>query len=396
MDERTRSFLRSNFGKYYHDAANPESPPSVTREDVTPFPPVPDLAAREFGFIELRSPFPDDVVMHRHVGFATQEALHEKLAARPPAHAYRSAAHWQTPRARTMNDKGWLGSDLIFDLDMDHLRDMPDTFPAMLEAVKQETLRLVEEFILGDLDVPPHEIDIVFSGGRGYHVHVYSEQYRTLGGKERREIVDYVKGEITPDVYYHSGTAPHVPTPDQSGWGERINRSLRALLDEARNQEDPGAFLSEVAERHGRDVNVGKGRADAVLSYGPDRVERGFFNPGRVPKDLLEALVQEAAHRGGAEIDEPVTSDTHRLIRIPGTLHGGSGLQVKPLTLEQLRDFSPLTDAVVFNDDPILVEGRGFTAFLRGEKYEAPEGEEVEVPRYAAVFMALRGGAAVK
>jgi len=39
-----------------------------------------------------------------------------------------------------------------------------------------------------------------------------------------------------------------------------------------------------------------------------------------------------------------------RLIRTPGSLHGGSGMRVVPLDLHDLEDFDPLVDAVVFGD----------------------------------------------
>lgn len=396
MDARTRSFLKSNFGRYYKEAASPEASLSVTTRDAA-IPEVPDVASREFGTIGLDAPFPDDVVMRRHTAYSDMETLREQLAQHPPAHAYYSAAHYGEPRNRSMNDKDWRGSDLIFDLDMDHLRDPPNSFPAMLDAVRDETLRLVEEFVLGDLDVPRSDVDIVFSGGRGYHVHVRTGSYRGLGGRERREIVDYVKGELDPEMYLRrDGTGGlKVPTPDEPGWGGRLNGSLVELIDRLHG-EDPDR-LEDLLERHGVDANVGEKTFENLLSLTGSKVERGYFDPPKVSREILNALVLESAHRAGAEIDEPVTSDTHRLIRLPGSLHGGSGLRVTPLTLEGLRGFDPLTDAVAFNDDTVLVEGTGGPpAQLRGERFEAPEGEEVEVPRYAAVFMALRGGAAVK
>jgi len=401
MEDRTRNFLQSNFRRYYSDLREDED--SVTDPEFAGagLPEVPELQGREFGFIDLRDPFPDDVVMRRHASHKDRESLYDRLIDTPPAHVYYSAAVYEEPRNRRMNDKGWKGADLIFDLDMDHLRDMPDSFPAMLEAVREETVVLVEEFLLGDLGVPDSAMQIAFSGGRGYHVHVRSDEFFELQGRERREIVDYVKGRLSPDVYLGRGKmgGVKIPSSGETGWRGRLNLSVVKLLEELRESDDPLSDLEEVAEWHDEELSIGETGMENLLSLDPSNVEKGFLDPPKVQnkKEVLSLIVREAALRAGADIDEPVTSDTHRLIRLPGSLHGGSGLRVTPLTLEELREFSPLEDAVAFNDDPVLVEGKkDFAAFLRGEKAAVERDEETEVPRYAAVFMALRGGVEVK
>ena len=48
---------------------------------------------------------------------------------------------------------------------------------------------LTEEF-----GMDPKSIELVFSGGRGYHVHVKDIAFRGWGSAERRELIDYVCG----------------------------------------------------------------------------------------------------------------------------------------------------------------------------------------------------------
>jgi DNA primase small subunit len=43
-----------------------------------------------------------------------------------------------------MNEKNWLGAELIFDLDADHLPDAPRNYADMLELVKKETFKLMD------------------------------------------------------------------------------------------------------------------------------------------------------------------------------------------------------------------------------------------------------------
>jgi DNA primase small subunit len=91
------------------------------------------------------------------------------------------------------------------------------------------------------------------------------------------------------------------------------------------------------------------------------------------------------------ETDEPVTADVRRLIRCPGSLHGGSGLRVTPLTLRGLEDFDPLQDAVVFGDEPLPVQIlKPFKTQMKEESYNLEEGA-TELPACVAVFLMARG-----
>ncbi|HJJ83244.1 MAG TPA: DNA primase catalytic subunit PriS, partial [Methanocorpusculum sp.] len=89
--------------------------------------------------------------------------------------------------------------------------------------------------------------------------------------------------------------------------------------------------------------------------------------------------------------DEPVTTDIKRLIRHPGSLHGGSGMRVTPIPLEDLDDFDPLIDAVVFGEEPVTVTSKfKVTMPILGNTYEVPEGTS-KVPEALAVFLCARG-----
>jgi DNA primase small subunit len=93
----------------------------------------------------------------------------------------------------------------------------------------------------------------------------------------------------------------------------------------------------------------------------------------------------------GGETDEPVTADIRRLIRCPTSLHGGSGFRVTPLTIRSLAEFEPLWDAVVFGDEPVLIDVvKPFKTEIRGESYDLEEGRS-ELPKCAAVFLMARG-----
>ena len=57
----------------------------------------------------------------RHRALPTKEDLLKYLQTRSPHSCFHSTAYYNDPSQRKMIEKGWLGADLIFDLDGDHL-----------------------------------------------------------------------------------------------------------------------------------------------------------------------------------------------------------------------------------------------------------------------------------
>ncbi len=59
--------------------------------------------------------------MIRHIGFDKKDQFNSFINENVPFHAYYSSAYYKTPDAPTMQEKDWMGAELIFDLDSDHL-----------------------------------------------------------------------------------------------------------------------------------------------------------------------------------------------------------------------------------------------------------------------------------
>ena len=148
MNERTKNLLREKFKEYY--LKYPIQLP-------------PGFESREWGFVMFDA-LPK-IVMYRHKSFHSRPEALEYLRSMAPAHAFSSVAYYEHPGAGTMADKNWLGADLIFDLDADHLRDAPNSYPEMLANVKDETLKLLD-FLTDDFGFSEDLIDIVFNRSR--------------------------------------------------------------------------------------------------------------------------------------------------------------------------------------------------------------------------------------
>jgi len=377
MNERTKNFLREKFKEYY--LKYPIQLP-------------PGFESREWGFVMFDA-LPK-IVMYRHKSFFSRPEALEYLRSMAPAHAFFSVAYYERPDAGTMADKHWTGADLIFDLDADHLRDAPKSYPDMLANVKVETLKLLN-FLTDDFGFSEDMIDVVFSGGRGYHIHVRDQRVRTLGSAERREIVDYVSGAgLSLKPASISSTISEIPREGMGGWDRKINRWIVGYL---RDLKDPETAINKLQELGGigsvkaRDL-VDGGLLDSVSDANIERIRKGEikFLTG-VQRSFWNRMILKAMQEISASVDEPVTGDIKRLIRLPTSLHGGSSMRVVPLTLETIKVFDPLKDAVVFSDAEISVAAESpASCDLRGNHFEIEEGVNT-VPEYAGIYLMCRG-----
>ena len=385
MEERTRAYLRGRFGDYYRRADIAE-PPAADR--------------REWGYIPWSR---GSTTMVRHQSLLDMGDLGSFLAERRPRHVYFSAGRYREPGADSMAEKGWEGSDLIFDLDADHLPSVDpdaDSLGEMLAACK-DALRRLLGFLQDDFGFA--DLSVVFSGGRGYHVHVRDPGVRTLSREARRDVVDYVRGI---DVEFESllatetvaGMGRKTPTEKRNlvtngGWGRRVHGHLVALVDELLAMDEADA-VARLREYEG----IGPGKAESALTAARNNYEQiasGNVDVHPAFFSLARKLTEETVEADSAAIDEPVTTDTHRLIRLPGSLHGGSGLRVTPISLDELDDFDPLVDAVpeAFAGHEIAVRGDGGPPVeVGGQTFTVP-ADVVRLPEYAGVFLMARGRA---
>jgi DNA primase small subunit len=381
MDERTREYLRGRFADYYR-RADLSGPPDAER--------------REWGHIPFTAGSGTTMVRHQSLydlgnleAFFTEEA---------PRHAYFSAARYDNPGARTMDEKNWRNADLVFDLDADHLPGVdPDEtrYADMLSACKDALWRLVD-FLTDDFAF--EQLQIVFSGGRGYHVHVRDPGVRTLDSEARREIVDYVRAvELDYDGLIQTrarGLSTGRELRAKGGWGARVHDRLLSVVAELRDMDD-GDARARLMELDG----IGEGRAETILGVfqnQPEAIRAGNVEAGGPGvRTLVEAIAEQTVADETAPIDEPVTTDVRRLIRLPGTLHGGTGLVVTRLEQDSLVEFEPLLDAVPerFTGRKIAVEvDREHVVNLAGERTKLTPGQN-SVRESVGVLLMARGDA---
>ena len=387
MEERTRAYLRGRFRDYYR------------RQDFS-LPPGAD--AREWGHIPWSAG--PGTTMVRHNALLDLGDFEDFLARERPQHVYFSAGRYDDPGAGSMSEKNWQGSDLIFDLDADHLPSVTlgeDTYAEMLGECKAALERLLS-FLERDFGF--RDLEIVFSGGRGYHVHVRDRGVQKLDRGARREIVDYVRGtglrfEALLESEAVGGSAGRKSPARKrtfettGGWSARAHRRLLAYVDELLAAEEESA-LGRLQALDG----VGEKRAKAILraareNYG--QLEAGNVDVHPAVFGLARQLADEVVEHDNAPIDEPVTTDTNRLIRLPGSLHGGSGLAVRRIDREELERFDPLVEAIpeTFRGQEIAIDvTEPGLVELGGDSFTIDDGNQ-NILEYVGVFLMARGRA---
>jgi len=354
------------------------------------------FSRREYAFV-----FFGGKGMLRHLSFPKKQPFHDFLMDRAPAHAYYSTAYYQQPDAPTMQEKGWMGAELIFDLDADHLPNA-ETIPyeQQLLLVKKEFYKLVYDFLINDFGFEEQNLELYFSGGRGYHCHVKDPRVFQLDSGERREIVDYITGRDLRDTLvfqdqttqrkqygsqiFAGGKTLRMPSPTEPGWKGRISRGLIEIVEEITTSKDPLEKLKDygveeqAAEKLLHDLSIERIQRIKQGQLDQSKTIRKFF--------LNNALRKTAVSFASGETDEPVTCDVKRLIRLPGSLHGKTGLLVTKVTLDTLHDFDPLSEAVVFSDELVPVEiQKEINIRLKKESFNLSVGIH-KIPLYAAVF----------
>ena len=362
--------------------------------------------------------------MVRHRSVANLNGLRRLLCDLEPSDVYYSCAYYENPEA-DMDKKGWLGADLVFDIDADHIPTScdkihdewtcgkcnfngkgptPENCPACgaekfdsktwpcercINSARDETVKLID-MLEKDFGFSENEIRVFFSGHRGYHVHVETEAVRYLDAMARKEIVDYVYGlglagfdERANEKRRKKGS-DRVFNLHDFGWNKRIKLGMQRFILNA-TKEDLNSVGIKRAE------NILQNKETIANRY---IEENRWANVKGVGTETWKKIAQHVKESEAANIDTVVTTDIHRLIRMNGTLHGKTGLLKVEFPVKRLADFDPFREAVAFKEGNAKVMVSNAPQFRLGENTFGPyTKQEVELPTAAAVLLICKGRA---
>ena len=407
----SRDFVRSKFVEFYNDHSLLIPTPA-------------NFEHREFAYLMFKERF-----MVRHKRFESMQVFQNVLARNVPSDVYHSCAYYEQPDLE-MEKKGWIGSDLVFDIDADHIPTKcgkihdewicqkcefsgkgvtPEECPICggdrfsvktwlcdlcLESTRVETAKLVD-MLTKDFGFAANELHVFFSGHRGYHVHVEDEVVHSLDALSRKEIVDYVIGlglsvldkEVKENLRKGRKrvTATKKFNLHNYGWNRRLKAGMAKLLSTM--------TFEDLKKLELRNNNLFKNK-DVILQRA---LEEGRWDsiPGVSVATWLK-LAEQVRNLESANIDTVVTTDIHRLIRMNGTLHGKTGLLKMEFPVHQLDGFDPLTQAVAFKKGTARVLVSNAPEFrLGGTTWGPYKNVNVVLPTAVAVMLILKGRAEV-
>lgn len=359
MNEKERLLIIESFARYYKNAELN----------------VPNLENREFG-IGLKKK-----IDARHMSFESIDQLRNYLVNNTPSYISYSTAHYEHPSTTPIDKKGWLGADLVFDLDV-HSEGKYGVY-FKLEDVKQDAIRLSEEFLQDDFGISKNAIFYIFSGNRGYHVHVRSKNTFSLGSQERREIVDYVRGVgLDYNSFFHLDDINKNriigPKLDATGYRGRFVKKILSVLENS-----PSKLYRGFSDKQKKDNFI-------------DGIKQG--NWSRIPFSLDKlkskfSFIAQDLPLLSVDADAAVTYDIKKLIRMPNSIHGSTGFIAKGI--KDIESFNPLKDSlpeykfdvkVTFSEKIPELE-------LLGTTYSFSKGDKAELPLAVALFFILKGSA---
>jgi DNA primase small subunit len=377
---KTISVIKRTFREYYFKKSNAVEEPS-------------NLEHREFGYMQF-----GQGGMVRHLAFKTMKELDAMLVREAPSDVYCSNAYYQSPTQQPMQEKHWLGADLIFDIDGKDI-DMPcvpsHSYPVCLncgytlppqqdeqksyscpscghikadyislpcskcmDASKKEVRRLIE-LLMGDLGINQSNIYIYFSGNNGFHIQIQDDAYSPLDPQARSDIVGYLSGtglmsesigvrkSNTEDLF----SIKFPRSGLEHGWRKRIADKLKIDTSSA-------IKLNHIVRQKG-----------GYISF----------------KLELDRMTKEM----GVRLDPQVTTDVHRVFRMPGTLNSKSGLA--KARCNDIYSFDPFVDACLLGDGKVSVRLKApIKLKIMGKSFNISK-ESAEMPTYAAVYLMCKG-----
>jgi DNA primase small subunit len=261
-----------------------------------------------------------------------------------------------------------------------------------LDVARKHTIKLVDYFLVDDFGFSPDNIQINYSGHRGYHVRVRDPKVYKLDSNARVEIVHYVMGlgfRSEKAIFQQGGTNLISPR-DSLGWNGKVAEAIVEFIQNIDGYSGREKWVVPLKEMR------------AIACDGLQRERPILSNKVKgVGLKSWQEIAERAVESFGSEIDRPVTHDIHRVIRLIGSLNGKTGFTATLLTRDELDDFNPFTESIAFNQGTMKVifhKGSEVPRFKVGSETYGPfiREESVELPMAAAVFVLCKGVASIE
>lgn len=335
-EEKTLAFLRRTFREYYFNHHDDVEIPKM-------------MERREFGY----TPFGKGMV--RHLSYKSSGELSADLVKQAPSSVFCSNATYSDPTL-PMDEKGWKGAELIFDIDANEI-------PTACRSKHSYWTCKDCGKVMRSAERPARCSRCQAAGLTQLH---WSCEVCLAAAKDHASrLIRFLKDDFgvpgTGISVYFSG-----------------NRGFHLHVEDERFEPMEPSARAEIAKYI---------RGTGLVR--PTESGDGGW-PARIASAPKDEKLDQIVNAFGSKIDESVTTDIHRIFRMPGTLHGNSGLL--KMKVHDLERFRPDEDPVVLGEEQVSLFVRGSPAFsLKGETFRPYSSEEATIPAYAAVYLMTKG-----
>lgn len=376
-NDQNKIWLEKVYRKHYFNSST-----EIELDDYT--------SEHEFGFRLF------DGHIRRHLNFKSKRELIASIIRFSPSDIFCSPARYQYPSAN-MDQKGWLGADLIFDIDgkdlqLDCARIHNMTFcknckqiekevqsncskcksslvqvielPCQncIKNLKKEVIKLVE-VLHEDFGIDKNNISLFFSGNNGFHIHVIDDNFFKSSSMKRSSLTQYLlgRGYLIDNLGFRVDSSNNITLlPNKiyynRGWRARLLNQLHLQLKNHRIDDKFVRKITQIKETN----NLG-----------------------------ISNMVNKQIQNISVKIDPNVTIDVHRIFRLAGTINSKSGL-VKS-RCKDLTSFDPYTDSCIKEDSLVKVNAFVDTkTSFNGASYKIKTGLNI-LPEFAAVYVVSKG-----
>ncbi len=381
---------------------------------------VPDIASREFGIGSF-----GQKISSRHLSFRSSQELNSFLREKAPFYISYSCARYVLPSARPMEKKNMLGADLVYEFDADEIKTdckgSHDSWkctsctaqgkgnirecmecgsgtkvdewvcPECIGEARRQTIKLIET-IEGDFGFS-QGLAVNFSGSKGFHIHVRGKDVQALSKPARLELLDYITGanldlEALGFSFPEKGACSCPKRVFASGWPEKIFGKIEQALDsgDASALAVMGSLTSMSA-------------AQKTLNEKPSilgAMDRGLLLPvkGINGGRFWKSMVSSAIDMEKFYVDRQTSVDINKIVRVPGTIHGSTGMTAKVVEKSSLAAFDALSESVVLPGHEVKLLNACSPRFHIAKKWFGPfKNESVSLPAFAAFYLLARGSA---
>jgi len=324
-----------------------------------------DIQRREVAFLIN----PKERVWHRAKYYGNIADLkHDLTVKKTPPAIFASTAYYMDPNELRPTKRGIMGWDFIIDIDS-YIEDSEDRID-FIDEIREKTKAVIDRF-LPDLGFDTNDIQLNFSGNKGFHIRISTPECRVLSKDDRQQIMGYIVGDkLDRTLLLENDRLTFY------GWDRQVMYFVNKIASNPNEEE----LLKYFPKSRVKKINSLLSDP-AVIA----RLKKGSLIDFDV-KTLRSAMIKEHKINVKEIVDKGCTTDRHRILRVPGSIHPSTGLPAISIDKYQLENSDLIVDEImrVAGEDIVEIELQNDVSIDFPCKKDFTRGTH-KVPRYEAL-----------